>query len=223
MKRPAAWFGSAGKSGKRLASAGGFLLLAAVPGASATGPNPVQAGDAGPAPAAHHVAVADKVVRSTARYEIPHVRLTRSDGKSVWFGDELDDGRPVVVDFIYTTCTSICPLSSQTFSALQERLGAAREDVHLLSISIDPESDTPRRLAEYSRRFDAGSTWQFYTGTLEASLAVQRAFHAYRGDKMSHGPLTLFRRSPGDAWARFDGFATVNDLEREIHGSLATR
>jgi protein SCO1/2 len=161
--------------------------------------------------------VADTAVRSTAQYEIPRVKLLRADGKSVWLADELDDGRPVVLDFIYTTCTSICPLSSQTFSALQERLGDARGHVRLISISIDPESDTPRRLTDYSRRFDAGPLWQFYTGTLEASLTVQRAFRAYRGDKMSHAPLTLLRTAPGRPWIRFDGFATVSELMRELH------
>src|ERR1700675_2092318 len=139
----------------------------------------------------------------------------RDDGKSVDLRDELDDGRPVVVNFIYTSCTTICPMSSQIFEQFQEDLGDARNSVHLVSISIDPEQDTPARLRAYARQFHAGKGWNHYSGTMAASIAVQRAFNAYRGDKMSHVPLTLARAAPGKPWVRFDGFARADDLLAE--------
>lgn len=184
---------------------------------------PAVAGENESAHAQHHLKLQDGAGRSTASYPIPRVQLVRADGKRVWLADELDDGRAVVLDFVYTTCTSLCPLSSQTFAALQDKLGAERGHVHLVSISIDPEQDTPDRLAEYSRHFDAGPQWQFYTGTIEASLQVQRAFRAYLGDKMSHPPLTLVRKAPGRPWVRFDGFATVNQLMGELQEQVAAR
>ncbi len=93
---------------------------------------------------------------STGDYEVPAVTLVRDDGKSVSLPSELDDGRPVVLDFVFTTCTTICPVLSATFSKLQDELGSMRDRVHLVSISIDPEQDTPARLAEYARKFHAG-------------------------------------------------------------------
>jgi protein SCO1/2 len=171
----------------------------------------------------HHLKLPDAAARSTASYPIPRVQLLRADGKRVWLADELDDGRPVVLDFIYTTCTTLCPLSSQTFAALQEAPGVGHGRVHLISISIDPEQDTPDRLAEYAQHFNAGPQWQFYTGTIEASLAVQRSFRAYFGDKMSHPPLTLVRSAPGKPWVRFDGFASVDQLLGELHDQVAVR
>src|SRR5882757_1403434 len=63
------------------------------------------------------------VARRTVNYVAPEVALIRSDGKRVNFAHELDDGRPVLLDFIYTTCTTICPLMSQTFAEVQKRLG----------------------------------------------------------------------------------------------------
>jgi len=190
---------------------------------SAVTATPVLAQELNGAYAQHHRILPPAATRSLVSYATPRVNLVRSDGQHVLLSDEIDDGRPVVLDFVYTTCTSVCPLSSQTFSALQEALGSERERVHLVSISIDPEQDTPQRLSEYSSHFDAGPQWQFYTGTLDASLAVQRAFGAYRGDKMSHPPLTLLRMAPGQPWIRFDGFATVADLLGEIHRPLAAR
>jgi protein SCO1/2 len=53
------------------------------------------------------------------------------------------------------------------------------------------------------------------TGSSEASVAVQRAFDVYRGDKMSHDPVTLIRAAPGKPWVRLEGFAAANDLIRE--------
>ena len=153
--------------------------------------------------------------RSTAEYLIPDVTMIREDGKSVKLAAELNDGRPVVLNFIYTSCTTICPMSSQVFEQFQDELGGAREAVHLMSISIDPEQDTPARLREYAGRFHALKGWDHYSGTLAASLAVQKAFNAFRGDKMSHIPLTLVRAAPGKPWVRFDGFARAEDLLAE--------
>jgi protein SCO1/2 len=163
----------------------------------------------------HHMAMTESVQRSEAQYTAPDVTLVRDDGKAVSLPDELNDGRPVLVNFIYTSCTTICPLTSQVFEQLQTRLGSARDSVHLVSISIDPEQDTPARLKVYARQFDAARGWDHYTGTLAASISVQRAFGAYRGDKMSHTPLTLLRASPGKPWIRLDGFASADDLLAE--------
>jgi protein SCO1/2 len=151
-------------------------------------------------------------VVSTSQYPVPPVRLVRDDGKVVLFPEELNDGRPVVLNFIFTTCSSTCPLMSQTFAQFDSELGADRERVHLMSISTDPEEDTPTRLREYAQKFHAGPEWQHYTGTIEASIAAQRAFNVWRGDKMSHTPVTLLRAAPGKPWLRIEGFVTPDEL-----------
>jgi protein SCO1/2 len=160
---------------------------------------------------------------STAGYKVPDLTVVRDDGRPVSLVKELDDGRPVVMNFIYTTCPGICPVMSQTFSQFQERLGADRDKVHMVSISIDPEQDTPPRLREYARKFSAGPQWQHYTGSLAASVATQKAFDAYRGDKMSHDPLTLMRLAPGKPWVRIDGFANGADLAQQYTNLAAIR
>jgi len=181
---------------------------------------------AGPALEASQVAVpattaASRVSRSLAEYTVPSVELVREDGKVVRFSDELADTRPVVLNFIYTTCNGICPMLSQTFSFLQSKLGAQRDSVHLVSVSIDPEQDTPQRLTEYAKQFHAGPEWHHYTGTLAASVLVQRSFGVYRGDKMSHTPVTLLRPAPGMPWVRFDGYATADELIQELGDRIA--
>lgn len=157
---------------------------------------------------------------STVQYVVPDVTLVRDDGKTVSLPQEMNDGRPVLLNFIFTSCGSICPLMSQIFAQFQDRLGADRDTVHLMSISTDPEQDTPARLVEYARKFGAGPEWQHYTGTLQASLTAQRAFDVYRGDKMSHTPVTLLRAAPGEPWRRIDGFVTPDELLLEYRQLL---
>jgi protein SCO1/2 len=171
--------------------------------------------------AAHHQEqdALPAVIRSVVNYPVPAIRLMRDDGKNVTLIDELNDGRPVVLNFIYTTCTGICPLASHIFSQLQHQLGAERNHVHLVSISVDPEEDTPTRLRAYAQQYSAGPGWQHYTGTVAASTAAQRAFDVYKGDKMGHTPVTLVRTAPDGPWVRFDGFATADTLLKELHGA----
>jgi protein SCO1/2 len=198
---------------------GGWAAAAALgtwaPGALASAP---------PDPHAHHRHhAAPEAARTSAAYSVPDVELVRDDGKTVRLGQELDDGRPVVLSFIFTSCTTVCPMVSATLAQLQRKLGPARDQVHLVSISIDPEFDTPERLHEYAHRFGAGPEWQHYGGTLAASLAAQRAFGVYRGDKMNHAPATLVRTAPGAQWVRFDGFATADQLLAELPSVHASR
>ncbi|WP_409410194.1 SCO family protein [Burkholderia sp. Bp9142] len=159
-----------------------------------------------------HHAVMPGTVHTMVEYAAPSVQLVRDDGQAVSLVKELDDGRPVILTFIYTSCTTICPMISQTLEQLQGELGADRDKVHIMSISIDPEADTPERLRTYAARFGAGPEWQHYTGTVDASVAAQRAFNVYRGDKMNHTPVTFVRAAPGQPWLRIDGFATPTEL-----------
>ncbi|NJD05787.1 MAG: SCO family protein, partial [Methylococcaceae bacterium] len=155
------------------------------------------------------------VTRTEADYQIPDVQVVREDGKKVSFKTELDDGRPVMVNFIYASCSAICPVLSHVFGKVQSKLGGEAKKIHMVSVSIDPENDTPAKLREYAAKFKAGPQWNHYTGTLEASIAIQKAFDAYRGDKMNHTPLTLMRGAPGKPWIRLDGFAGPDAVIKE--------
>ncbi len=198
-----------------LALAGASVLLTGAPSALAN--DALSPTDHREQASAQHAAA------EIVQYQVPRVTLVREDGKTVSLPEEMNDGRPVLLNFIFTSCGSTCPLMSQVFAQFQRRLGSEANRVHLMSISIDPEEDTPARLAEYAHKFGAGPGWQHYTGTLNASLIAQRAFDVYRGDKMSHAPVTLLRAAPDQPWRRIDGFVTPDDLMREYRQLLASR
>ena len=156
-------------------------------------------------------------------YTLPRVSLRSQDGATLVFAEAVDDGRPVLLNFIYTSCTVICPPMTRIFAEVREGLGVDRARVRMVSVSIDPEQDTPARLKAYARQYGAGvgTDWLFLTGSDAASSAVQKAFNAYRPDKMGHTPVSFLRRAPGQPWVRLDGMAQADRILAELRPMLA--
>ncbi len=168
----------------------------------------------------HHHAMADSsgYQRVSESYEVPDVGLVDAGGVKISLREVLGGDEPVMLNFIFTSCTAICPVMSATFRQVQEQLGEERSKVRMVSISIDPENDTPDRLREYAARFEAGPQWRMLTGSVADSIAVQRAFGTFRGDKMNHAPATFLRTGgPGQPWVRLDGLASASDIIHEYH------
>jgi protein SCO1/2 len=153
--------------------------------------------------------------RAVVHYQPPDVTLVAMDGADTSLASVLKQDGPVMLQFIFTTCPTICPVMASTFAAAQDKLGDDLGRVRMISITIDPEHDTPERLRDYARRFRARPQWRFLTGHAADIDAVQRAFEAYRGSKMQHEPLTFLRAAPGDPWLRLDGLMSATDLVAE--------
>jgi len=99
---------------------------------------------------------------------IPNLPVTTQDGKTVRFYDDLVKGKIVVISFIYTSCTDICPITTARLTQLEDKLGdVVGRDVFLLSMTVDPERDTPQRLKDYAEAFHTGPGWSFVTGKPE--------------------------------------------------------
>lgn len=143
---------------------------------------------------------------------LPEVEVIRQDNRRSPLIDELSGDGPIVLAFIYTSCTAVCPVTSQIMAKIQEKLGSNPAGVRLVSISIDPEYDTPARLRDYADKVGAGPFWFHYTGTRTASRKIQRAFDAYFGDKMNHQPAIYVRARQGPSWVRIDGFPTADKV-----------
>ena len=146
-----------------------------------------------------------KYRQSIEKYDVPDVTLVNQDGKKVRLRELLSTSKPVIVDFIFGTCTTICPILSASYANLQKRLGPDSEKLQLVSISIDPENDTPKVLKEYLKRYRAKPGWDFFTGTRADVDKVMYAFNAYIPNKMSHYPLTLIRSQDQGKWIRIFG------------------
>ena len=162
------------------------------------------------------VAAEKKYQRTVEKYAVPDVVLVNQDGKKISFKSFLEADRPEMVEFIYATCTTICPVLSVGFANLQHKLGTDAAKVRLVSISIDPENDTPAVMKDYLKKYGAGPGWDFLSGSRADIDTVMRAFDAYVANKMYHLPLTLIRSPADGSWVRIKGLMGAADLKDEL-------
>ena len=152
----------------------------------------------------------DAVRRSEQTYQVPSVKVLTAEGRARPLRQLLDDGRPVVMTFMYSSCTTVCPVTSHVIDEFVRALGSEAARVNVVSVSIDPDHDTVTRLAEHARTRGAQGT--FITGDPQSSETVQRAFDAWRGDKMNHDAVIFLRAPASPVWVRLDGLVSPRRL-----------
>jgi protein SCO1/2 len=163
-----------------------------------------------------HPAPDAPVKRSVVEVKVAPTPMVRQDGTATTFARELEGSKPTIVAFIYTSCTTVCPVTSQILSKTQDLLGKDLAGSRILSVSIDPEYDTAERLLAYGKKYDALPQWQHYSGTQANSVTIQKAFSAYRGDKMNHIPLIFIQGGSGKPWVRLEGFPSAEQVVQEL-------
>jgi len=104
-------------------------------------------------------------------WSLPDFSLTERSGQTVRLADFA--GKVWVADFFYTTCPGPCPMLSSRLSGVQKSLGN-EPGVRLVSISVDPDKDTPEVLKTYAEKFKAGERWLFLTGQRDAIYSLAR-------------------------------------------------
>jgi len=171
-------------------------------------------------PAAEHHAHAaamkpNSFSRSQHEYSLPEVTLRDQAGRSVPVSELQGESGPLAVNFIFTTCTTICPVMTATFAQMRRELGPEADRIRLVSITIDPEHDTPAVLAEYAERFGAPASWSFLTGSPGDVERVLRAFDSWSGSKAGHRPITLLRRRGETEWVRLEGLGSAAALAEQ--------
>jgi protein SCO1/2 len=153
--------------------------------------------------------------RTIEDYEVPDVTLLNQDGREVQLKSYFDTEKPIILDFVYGTCTTICPVLSVGFSYFQKKLGKDVDQVRMVSITIDPDNDTPELMKSYLQKYGAQPGWDAFTGKRENIVQVLEGFDAYVSNKMNHYPLTILRASGEKEWVRVYGMLSASDLIAE--------
>jgi protein SCO1/2 len=171
--------------------------------------------------AAHRAAMQNpRYAATTENYSIPDVELIDQSGTSVSLRSLLEMEQPIALNFIFTTCTTICPVMTATFAQMRRELGEAGDQLRLVSISIDPEYDRPDKLKAYAEQFRAGAGWDFLTGDSADIVRVLKSLDSYAGSKMNHQPITLLKSPGSSSWTRIEGLASGKDLANEVTARL---
>jgi len=157
-----------------------------------------------------------------APMHIPNVAVVDQSGKHHDFYTDLVKDRVVAVNFVFTSCTTICPVMGATFAQVQKLLGA-RDDVSLISISIDPRNDTPARLAAWGKKVGAKPGWTLVTGDPNDIDALLKAMGVFTPDKIDHGPIVVVGDDRTATWQRINGFAAPGAIAAELRKFSAAR
>jgi len=136
------------------------------------------------------------------RRYFPNLPLQTHDGRSVRFYDDLVKGKKVLINFTFTSCTGTCPRTSANLSRVQDLLGdRIGRDIFIISLSIDPEHDTPAVLKEYAGNFNARPGWTFATGRIDDINTIRRRLGLYdSADITQHMGLLTFGNEPEGRW-----------------------
>lgn len=149
----------------------------------------------------------------TSEVTVVETTLVDRNGKRIKFHSEAVGNRIVAIDFVYTTCSTICPVLSSVFAQVQDEFGDRMgREVWLMSISIDPTRDTPERLRDYADKFGAGPGWIWLTGPKSAVDRVLIGLDAYNADIVDHPSVVLIGDGRSGRWTRHFGFPAPDDI-----------
>jgi cytochrome oxidase Cu insertion factor (SCO1/SenC/PrrC family) len=132
------------------------------------------------------------------------------EGHRLNFFRDLIKGNTVAINFIFTRCTSSCPLSTAVFRKVQQKTNS--RDVQLISISLDPTEDSPDQLRTYAESFKAGPNWHFVTGEQAFIKDLLITFDVYSVDKNSHSNMVLVGNEATGRWIRLYGLPSADDI-----------
>lgn len=153
--------------------------------------------------------------RTTVSYQIPAVTLLNQHGQPVPLRSYLNTDKPLLLEFIFTSCTTLCPNQAIKFSNFQKKLGQDTEQVRLVSISVDPETDTPEIIRHYLQQYQARPGWDFLTGSKNNIKQVMAAFDIKPSDMISLDSSLLLRSPKTAQWTRVDGQLNGQDFMQE--------
>jgi len=138
------------------------------------------------------------------------------NGKTLNFYTDLVKGKVVAVNFIFTTCTAICPPLTATFRRVQQQLAEQKVAAQLISISVDPTTDTPERLQEFAAKFKTEPGWTFVTGTTSDIDSILKQFGVGITNKNDHTPMVLIGNDEAGYWTRTYGLSSPTSLVKLI-------
>lgn len=182
-------------------------------------PNPATSAKPAAPPAPHDHSHMSKTPEKSSPAEkyFTDVELIDQNGKKVRFYSDVLKGKTVVVNAFFTSCTSVCPPMNRNMQKIQEALGErVGRDVFFVSITVDPEVDTPARLQEYAKNFHAGPGWTFLTGKKENLDWALYKLGQYVERKDDHKTIFIIGNETTGLWKKAFGMANIAELVQVV-------
>lgn len=148
----------------------------------------------------------------------PNSIVISQDGKTYKFYEDLIKDKTIVVNFIFTGCTQLCPLTTARLAQVQELLGdAAGRDIFFYSISLDPENDTPAALKKFAESFKAGPGWLFLTGKSDEMKLIRDRLGERSRDRTEHQAVLIMANDKTGEWKKDSVMSEIDHIAETIH------
>lgn len=137
------------------------------------------------------------------RQHFPNIVLTNQDNKKVRLYDDLIKGKIVVIQFMFSNCERLCPMVTPNLVKVQKELEKQSPGkVNIVSISVDPDHDTPAVLKAYAKKFHVQPGWQFLTGRRQDIDWLRRELGLYypEDQQFEHMNMLTVGREPTGQW-----------------------
>lgn len=158
----------------------------------------------------------------TTSVDIPDLSLLDQNGKRVRFYSDLFKGKVVVLSFFFTSCTYVCPMQGAALSRLKSHLGERLgKDVFFVSVTKDPETDTPERLRLWGNRYGAGRGWTLVTGEREVMRKLVMNMTGEPLGTEMHQPVVVIGSDKTGTWMEAPGLSTPEQFMKIIEAVSA--
>ena len=177
----------------------------------------------------YDVKLANRLQRNSgsaqARMEgyIPDVELVTDNNKRVRFYHDLVKGKVVMINFIFTSCGGVCPLTTVNLAEVQNGFGDhLGRDIFMYSITLDPDTDTPAVLKRYAASFGVKPGWSFLTGHFDAIELLRYRLGIYDpdplvdADKTQHGGLVIYGNEASGKWSAIPSMLKPSEINRAV-------
>jgi protein SCO1 len=154
------------------------------------------------------------------RRRAPNVALLDQDGRTLHFNDDVIKGRKVLLNVMYTVCSNVCTPAMRNLLEARRLLGSEAKDLHFVSMSLTPLTDTPEALREYRKLHGVGRDWTFLTGTVANVERVQRALGFIGTDEtddlLSHSAMARLCDERHLRWTHVNTLLPARSIARMI-------
>lgn len=149
------------------------------------------------------------------------VILVNQDGEKMRFYSDLLKGKTVIINSFFATCQGSCLPITRNLEKVQEALGdRLGKDARIISISVDPEVDTPAELKAFGRKFHARAGWYFLTGSKENVEFVLKKIGQFVSDKQDHYNIVIIGNDRTNLWKKAFGLAKSEALIEVVESVL---
>lgn len=150
--------------------------------------------------------------------------LTDQNGHRVRLYEDVIKDRTIVMNSFFASCKGACPIMTQTYASLQDRFADhLGKDLMLVSITVDPDNDTPPKLAAYARKAKAKPGWLLLTGSKDEVTRALKKIGQYSETPQEHLNIMIVGNDRTGLWKKAFALAKPEEIAGIVNSVLNDR